>query len=471
MGEMMAIEINGKLRCCTGSNVSKRRRILESAADSPQHGTGAINNTEVTISFQDGLWPEWILMEVVCRLPIKMVIRCKSVSKQWLSLISDPSFACFYNITSRGWQASAFSGSVWRRPPWVFIFNKMSAEGCGMTLFSEEKLMDIMYPFPNSPSPNYCVLPIPKSQQQQQDKKRRIWATIHAIHDGLVLYKWKCIDELYICNPMTNHWFPLPRSPKYITRANASYGFITRVEAGILTSYRVVIVRYHPQKQFFIELVVFCPESGKWVEYTIHSTRAVRVSFLKKCVLLNGKLHWNDCELGLIAYDPYTSPDEMRLIDFPMARYRGYEPGANYSSCGVHQGLLKYFEVINPCGGHRGFSQLKIWVLEDYDMGGWCLQHMVEYEDIRIGGPLYGSTLVADLDLVCFHPYDADIVYLRWFRDLVSYNMRTRELTPLGLPHEPEKHFRFVCSEHRLCFPLVLPPWPICIPTSLIPKI
>ncbi|GER24905.1 F-box family protein [Striga asiatica] len=461
MAEMMEMEINGKLRCCTGSDVSKRRRILESA-DSPQHGAGAINNTEVTISFQDWLWPEWILMEVLCRLPFKMVIRCKSVSKQWLSLISDPSFARFYNITSRGWQASAFL-------PWIFIFNKMSAGGCGMTHFSEEKVMDIMYPFPNSPSPNYCVLPIPKSQQQQQDKKGRMWATIHAIHDVFLLYKWTRIDELYICNPMTNQWFPLPR-PKCNPNANVSYGFITRVESGILTSYRIVLVRCYPQKQFFIEFVVFCSESGKWVEYTVRSTRAVQVSYTKKSVFLNGKLHWNDCELGLIAYDPYTSPDEMRLIDFPKDRNKPpHKYMGNYSSCGVHQGLLNYFEVIDPCSGPRGFSQLKIWVLEDYDVGGWCLQHMVAFEDIRTDGRLYGRPMGPDL--VCFDPYDAEIVYLRWYRDLVSYNMRTRELTPLGLPHEPEKNFTFVFSEHCLCFPVLLPPWPISIPTSLIPKL
>ncbi|CAA0823871.1 Unknown protein [Striga hermonthica] len=232
--------------------------------------------------------------------------------------------------------------------------------------------MGIMYPFPNSPSPNYCVLPIPKSQQQC--KKRELYV-IQAIHDGLVLYTWTnfvtAIDELYICNPMTNQWFPLPK-PKYNPKANLSYGFITRVEDGILTSYRVVLVRCHPQKQFFIEFVVFCSESGKWVEYTVHSTRAVRVSYIKTSVFLNGKLHWNDCELGLIAYDPYTSPDEMHLIDFPNDRYRGYKTDTyivNFSSCGVHQGLLKYFEIIDPFGP-RSFSQLKIWVLEDYDMGG-----------------------------------------------------------------------------------------------------
>ncbi|CAA0831424.1 Unknown protein [Striga hermonthica] len=465
MPEMMEMEINGKLRGCTGSDVSKRR-IISKSADSPH---GAIN-TEVTISFQDGLWSEWVLMEVLSRLPIKMVIRCKSVSKQWLSLISDPYFSRFYNISARGWQASAFSGSVWRRPPWVFIFKRMSAEGCEMTLFSEEELMDIMYPFPNSPSPNYCVLPLPKSQQAE---KGRTYA-IQAIHDGFVLYKWTDfstgVHELYICNPMTDQWFPLPR-PKYIPKTNVSFGFITRVEAGMLTSHRVVLVRCHYQKKSFIEFQVFCSESGKWVEYTVHSRRAVRVCDNKKTVFLDGKLHWDDCELGLIAYDPYTSPDGMRLIDFPKDLYRSYRSVSyrlNFSSCGVHQGLLKYFEVTEPFSA-RGFSHLKICVLEDYDMGRWCLQHMVGCEDIRVGGSLSRRPLPAQL--VCFHPYNADIVYMQRRKDLVSYDMRTRELRPLGLPHEPEKNFNLMCEVGYLFFPLVLPTWPICIPTSLIPKL
>ncbi|GER37281.1 F-box family protein [Striga asiatica] len=465
MPEMMEMESNAKLRCCTSSDVSKRRIILKSA-DSPH---GAVHNTEVTISFQDGQWPEWVLMEVLCRLPIKMVIQCKSVSKQWLSLISDPYFSRFYNITSRGWQASAFSGSVWRRPPLVFIYKRMSAEACEMTFFSDEGLMDIMYPFPNSPSPNYCVLPLPKSQQGE---KGRLY-TIQAIHEGLVLYKWsdfsEGVDELYICNPMTNQWFPLPR-PKYIPKTNASYGFITRVKAGILTSYRVVLVRCHRQKQSFVEFEVFCSESGKWVEYTVHSTRAVRVSIVKKTVFLDGKLHWDDCELGLIAYDPYTSPDEMRLIEFPKDMYRSYRSvsyNLNFSSCGVHQGLLKYFVVTDPFSD-RGFSHLKIWVLEDYEMGRWCLQHMVACEDINsVGRRLYRRPV----ELICFHPYDADIVYMQCCKDLVSYDMRTRELRQLRLPQEPKKNLNLSWDPRCLYIPLLLPAWPICIPTSLIPKL
>lgn len=44
--------------------------------------------------------PDCIWMEILCRMPSKSVFRFKSVSKQWLTLISHPSFVCHYKSFS-----------------------------------------------------------------------------------------------------------------------------------------------------------------------------------------------------------------------------------------------------------------------------------------------------------------------------------------------------------------------------------
>lgn len=48
------------------------------------------------VDFETGYIPDWFLVEVLSRLPLKRVFRFKCVSKQWLSLISAPSFVNLY---------------------------------------------------------------------------------------------------------------------------------------------------------------------------------------------------------------------------------------------------------------------------------------------------------------------------------------------------------------------------------------
>ncbi|KAL3503647.1 hypothetical protein ACH5RR_038096 [Cinchona calisaya] len=447
------IEING---CSTNAKkLSRGRRLVKSPS--------SCLTTEVT-SFKDGCLPEWFLMEFLTRLPMKHVFRLKCVTRQWLSLISDPSFANFY--ISRA-SASALSLP---RSPWVFLFNAMYSEGSTLSHFPEDKLLEIMSSPGNLISPDYYVLPLPNSQEA---KGKQYF--IKAVDNGFVLYGWSeyrwnvdnDILEYYICDPITKQWFPLPE-PKYGSRY-VSVGFITRVEAGILLSYKVVLIHCTRRKQHFLSFEVFSSETGEWVEHAAHSQCAIRVSNRKNPVLLNGNLHWDDFELGIIAYDPYSCPDKFRLIGLPAGLDKDVNStlyGTSYGMCGVHQGRLKYFEVTRPI--HRdGFSHLKIWVLEEYSSEHWCLQHIVRNEDIIVDASLYRHTKAAIF--VSFHPYDADVVYLDWCSNLVSYNTRTRRVEALGFPHDPDKEHLLYSSYNTLCFTLVLPPWPVYIPPSLIP--
>ncbi|MCD7465149.1 hypothetical protein HAX54_000694 [Datura stramonium] len=40
--------------------------------------------------------PDWLLPEILCRLPVESLLRCRCVSKQWYSLISSPDFISLY---------------------------------------------------------------------------------------------------------------------------------------------------------------------------------------------------------------------------------------------------------------------------------------------------------------------------------------------------------------------------------------
>ncbi|KAL3503668.1 hypothetical protein ACH5RR_038117 [Cinchona calisaya] len=124
--------------------------------------------------------------------------------------------------------------------------------------------------------------------------------------------------------------------------------------------------------------------------------------------------------------------------------------------CGGHLGRLKYFEVARMFKP-QGFSHLKIWALQDYTSNNWYLKHIVRKEEIMVDNNLGSSPYV---NLASFHPYDEDIVYLEWSQEVVSYNTRTRRVEALGGAQQ-----KTLDTAPWSC--LVLPIWPVSIPTSL----
>ncbi|KAL3503711.1 hypothetical protein ACH5RR_038160 [Cinchona calisaya] len=352
---------------------TKSRRLVNSKSSCP--------TTHEFLSFNDGNLPDWLLIEVLCRLPIKSIFRFKCVSKCWNSIISHPSFRRFY--ISRA-SASAL--------PWGFLLKRIHVEGSKMANFPKHKLLENKISDGTLlSSPHASVLALPNSH-----KAKGPLYYIKAADNGVVLYGWFDLDrrsfndatEYFICNPITKQWLAIP-DPKHCTR-RASFGFITQVdEEGILRSFKLVLVHCPctSKIQNFLEFEVFSSETGKWVEHIVHSPCTVRVSHNKKAFVMEGNLHWDDCELGVIAYDPYNSPDKFRIIEFPHVDTEGNK--SRYM-CGGHLGRLKYFEVgrmFKP----QGFSHLKIWALEDYSSNNWYLQHIVRKEDIMVDNNLGSS--------------------------------------------------------------------------------
>ncbi|KAL3503670.1 hypothetical protein ACH5RR_038119 [Cinchona calisaya] len=171
--------------------------------------------------------------------------------------------------------------------------------------------------------------------------------------------------------------------------------------------------------------------------------------------------------LGIIAYDPYNSPDKFRAIEFPAEvtkEYNNSRCDSKCCMCGVHQGGLKYFEVSHPFRETVLYSEFKIWVIEDYSSNHWYLEHTVKKEDILFDDCLCRNIYVTP---VCFHPFDAHIVYLGLGKILASYNIQTRRLEALGIPCNPEETFRIFEDVGASCFLFVLPHWPIYVPSSL----
>lgn len=204
--------------------------------------------------FKDGGdLPEWLLTEVLCRLPLESVFRFKCVSKQWLSLITDPCFSRFYisrassqppswailsdEIRVDGSQTPATYSGL-KPHPWAILFDDASQTSA--TYYSGLKPLENMYS-DEIRCPNYHVLPLPVGcayRCADHSSTTHYYNILAVSCDGLVLYG--CVGlvphaayiyrhniiRYYICNPATKQWFGLSL-PQYHTLPSL-YGFLTR---------------------------------------------------------------------------------------------------------------------------------------------------------------------------------------------------------------------------------------------------
>lgn len=416
---------------------------------------GKLGNGDIGVrDCWDGDFPDWFLIGVLCRLPVKYVFRFKCVSKRWLAVISDPSFPRFYIA-----RASASSAPR----PWAILSYAVKVEGSDtFDALGLEVLGDVCSDA--FKSGDCYVFPLPSSQEAYGHKHK-----ILAVSNGLVLYGWlheslsslNHIAQYYICNPITKKWFSLPPPRRYFRWV--STGFITQVEGRTLTSFKVVRLDCVFDKSNVLNFETFSSETGRWVDFTVRSERAIEVAWRKLPIAFNGNLHWIDHELGIVAYDPYGNPEKSHIIGLP-ADKDNKKCNELACLCDVHQGRLKYFES-SVTFQQPGFSCFSIWILDDYSTGDWHLLHRVNQSDVLFGNNLQRHVFSPPVP-VCYHPFDSDIVFLGWESTIISYNIKKRSL---------EHHYQVQYQQKEIgrkffwvgAFVLAFPQWPTLVPSSL----
>ncbi|CAI9116539.1 OLC1v1017715C1 [Oldenlandia corymbosa var. corymbosa] len=443
-------------KTCSTVEVVIRQRLNSCSIGKEEKRCKKMKNGGGPTRTDEGYLFDWVLSEILSRLPIKLIFRCKCVSKHWLAFISDPCFYRFY-----------ISRAAVPCHPWAFV-PKYICDG-SKSVYPHYRRLEDVHCGNNLSLPGCYVLPLPNSQEA--NAKRDVYYVIRAVSNGFILYGWAypgsimSEKEYFICNPVTKQWFALPPSPKYLSK-RVSVGLITRVEAEtILTSFKVVLLHCPAKSQSFLELEVFSSETAEWKAYSMKLDHPFLINGLRRVVYLNNNLHWIAHELGIIAYDPYNNPEKFRMIAFPDG-YISYCKGRK-RMCDAQQGGLVLCDVAGEYN-LEGFSDFKIWILEDYTIGRWSLKHSIKKEDIIVDDKL----LVKRLWFVpaAFHPYDADIIYLALDDyDLVSYNTRTRRLEAFSVVKKHEDR----TERNRLfgwppCFLVELPLWPVSVPLSLL---
>ncbi|XP_073030795.1 putative F-box protein At3g28280 [Primulina eburnea] len=221
-----------------------------------------------------GNFPEWMLFEVLVRLPVKVLFKFKIVSKNWFSMISDPSFARMYVARtsllphSQHWTL-IHSRVDHKATTRQFIVRNVRLHECSLgTDFLQHRLI------------------LPRAQESDDSHYR-----IYGVSNGLVLcgppeevaFNGR-IYRCYICNLVTGKWITLP--PYEHCFRLVVVGFVTQVEDNILVSYRVVLTDSGTRFRV-CRFAVYFSETGKLVDLEIDFNQPIHFYWWKKVVVLD----------------------------------------------------------------------------------------------------------------------------------------------------------------------------------------
>uniref|UniRef100_A0A2N9EDJ8 F-box domain-containing protein n=1 Tax=Fagus sylvatica TaxID=28930 RepID=A0A2N9EDJ8_FAGSY len=403
--------------------------------------------------------PDAMLFEILSRLPCRLALQCKSISKRWYSLISDPSFIRGFCHRHRKYS-----------DPFTFLLQ------CGIDV--------VFVPSENSDLYLHCCggefdflnfLPF-------MERPRKICpCRIEAAFNDLLLVSREvppiCFTEYYICNPLTKQWLMLPSRRTRIVMV----GFICEPYSDkelAIANYRYKVVRWICcpfESKFYtseLQMEIFSSETGEWSNFVVSLPRGRRFnpiwSNIKRIidikriieagvVACNGMLHWLDVDRedkmieGFVAFDPWDVDEEdkmieavvvfdpfnenaeqcLRYIDPPIEFLRD-----KHFSFGVFQGRLRIFQ--------SDFQVVALFL---------CL-----------------GTRGLRVHFLAFHPKDGEIVYLRFWNSVVLWNMRTMvwkiegQLGRRGvvLPRRSSRYLAHVPANS--VFLLGKPSWPTPVP-------
>ncbi|XP_073308306.1 putative F-box protein At3g28280 [Primulina huaijiensis] len=380
--------------------------------------------------------PDFLLIDIIQRLPLDSVFVSKCVSKNWLSLISDPMFARSY---------ASRKPSI-PRPLALFYISSVlkPRQPCEIGPYC---------PYFGSNSMNFAVNMF-KTKLQQRQRETFPLQLIGSDRD-LLLFSGSSNsskESTYcLCNPLTFEWLTLPQIKGYRIRCPAA-GFMVE-EDGTFWVVQIIPRWSTPLLSF----LVFHSANGKWCIKEVLNTRPFRLFRAKATMVYRGMIMWM-VDVGLLAFDPKNDGGRCRVIDLPNNKK---------GRLGVSCGNLHYYEVSSY--GHLKTIEnpiLRVWMLMDFDGRDWTLKHSILYGDLWSGDEYLNRSLASPntdkyFHLVAFHPLNSDMIFLKCDGELVSCEISSAYLEVLSCDPSDATFYRLEWD----VLPLVLGLWPTSLST------
>ncbi|OUZ99532.1 F-box domain [Macleaya cordata] len=453
--------------------------------------------------------PEEVWFEILVRLPMKSIFKFRSVSKQWLSIVSNPLFKTRrLNICS-----SSSSSSTTIRPPlsstFFFYFDVLSHQRDSGDLptppdfdviqsISIKQEEDQRSAHNNNNNNNHDKYPFTFIESSTRIHKKGTYY-LSASSNGLILLSDKKNYAKYylVCNPLNKEWCILPLPGEVLLGENFKQGLIceesssssqsssANSSSSSSTVYKVVLIHLASSTVSDFDIEVFSSDTGEWNYYKVSCPQEIEMcnSLLNSnnVVTVNGVLYWFEKRSRIIAYDLNKSKNngttdggQCRLIDLPNERLK--EKSYCRRLLGESEGLLCYCQTYS-----RVEDTLSVWVLEEEEKKeegsfigyNWRLFHKIEWKDMIPENKFEAWFIHQVTHAICnlsmmplaFDPADRNIVLLGSIICVVSYNIRTRRLKVIHkVPHHYSRITRTWKYWHYNVFPYLLPPWPTPVP-------
>lgn len=339
----------------------------------------------------EGPWwgnlPDDVRVDILCRLPEKVLIQFKSVSKSWYSLISN---LCVPKISPPASSVS-LSGIIYQDSNSMGYIPCTNAEtGPG---------------FMESVS---AIAPFPKVVQD--------------CCNGLVLLVKKFVVPIqyYVCNPATKQCIGIPINSSHRNMMFAALDFdprdsltykIVRVDESPLTA----TVDYPPK------LHIFSSDTGKWVSLVMPlDPKLYAIRWYDDSICLKGVLYGLSAARVLICID--LTKVHGRAIELP-----DDDRVCSIGNIGVSSGCFYY--------SNQDGSLMLIWLLE-YQSGKWELKHRIPIDNVTRGGRFINKFWVSGaFRASAFHP-TSPLIFIATPLMFFSYHLQTHRMQVLGREYD-----------------------------------
>ncbi|KAJ7970617.1 F-box protein [Quillaja saponaria] len=312
--------------------------------------------TESSISAATVANNEDILIEILLRLPIKSLLKFKSVCKQWLSLISNPNFSNLRNP----FHTSA-SGLFLRRKSFLL------SPQFDFVDFNHNPIAAPSYaPFKSLPSPSGIK--------------------ILQSCNGLLLCS--CFQQgnrpktnYYIYNPTTKQYYVLPPFGSSNGGRRILFGVSLAFDPFKSPHYKVVCLQGlgTPGGGDNFQFEIYSSDTGTWRVSTSSFSASGNIQFYGG-VYWNGSVHW----VSTLGKSMYFKIDTDQALELPMPPIPNFCHQRKFNYFGESRDHLHLIEIYN-------LQKLEFNVYEmEWDYSGWFVKYHVDLDHPRLSFELKG---------------------------------------------------------------------------------
>ncbi|KAJ0098326.1 hypothetical protein Patl1_20705 [Pistacia atlantica] len=324
----------------------------KSVASSSSHQPLFVSSAEKIAHIDD------LLIELLAYLPVKSLFKFKTVSKQWLSLISNPDFCLRRNLVTRSVSAIIVLSKY--RPGRKRDQRKVTKHGS-----TKYELINL-----NS-DPSLGVF---------KNLTFSLGTVILHSCNGLLLcgnVDWrKPMHQCFILNPITKQRTKLPHiigsPPDDYGGSPTIFGINLAFDPLKSPHYKVICIRNcDSSDEGGYQMEIYSSETnGPW-RLSGGTVRALSYMKYKEGVFWNGALHWFTCLVACL----YFTVDEETIHELPMPPL---PKGTFLRKCyyfGECRGHLHLIEVYNPCTIFNVYEMRR-------DYSGWFVKYHVDLGEV-----------------------------------------------------------------------------------------